>query len=65
MSDPNIVPCSPEMCAQYHDQINRICHDQGWPPGYQVIFANPETGQVCYCTCGGGSGRPADEAATE
>jgi hypothetical protein len=41
--------CSSDVCAQYHDLIEEVCHHNGWPPGHQVIVRTDN--QFCICTC--------------
>ena len=48
-----LSPCSAELCRELRPYIERVCHDQGWPPDHPVLVANPDGG-YCYCTCGQG-----------
>ncbi len=41
--------CSANICAQYHDQIEEVCHQNGWPAGHHVIVG--VNNQYCICTC--------------
>jgi len=46
----DVPDCSTEQCLKVQEQINRLCHQNGWPPDQPVYIYQPD-GQVCKCYC--------------
>jgi hypothetical protein len=46
----DVPDCSQELCQKLRAQIDRLCHQRGWPPDQPVLIYQPD-GQLCKCYC--------------
>jgi hypothetical protein len=46
----DVPDCPPDLCRRAQPQIDRICHQTGWPPDQPILIYQSD-GQLCKCYC--------------